>query len=169
MPERGSCWRRLDTRSWRTETWTWIRRRISSGRGSYSVSLRLGTCFFVQARFPQIYFKKLACFSPPQNHHQFTTFLPATNHVFSTQIPRKTPIFSKTPPKNTTTEKKCEYQESLTQPPERDTLFKFGAVSHVSSSQGVQERQVCPTSMRPMQHNLLEESGQRSTAPRLRF
>jgi large subunit ribosomal protein L21 len=70
-------------------------------------------------------------------------------------------------------------KRALTPLPEHDTLIKFGAAAHVSSFQGLQGRQALAggqfqrlrwfgrfasmqcSCMRPMQHNLLEESGQR--------
>jgi large subunit ribosomal protein L21 len=64
--------------------------------------------------------------------------------MLSSKRPRKTPVFRKTPLKNAR-EKICSRsRESLTQLPEPDTLIKFGAATHVSSSQGLRERQVCP-------------------------
>jgi large subunit ribosomal protein L21 len=62
----------------------------------------------------------------------------------SIETPSKTPIFPKTPPKNDREKITLCQPESLTLFRERDTLVKFGAAIHVSSSQGLRERQVCP-------------------------
>lgn len=96
---------------------------------------------FPKMGIPQIYFEKLACFSPPQNHHDSTTFSPATHHVFTTQTPRKNAHFLQNPLQKPQKRKMCAHWESLTLTPEHGTLFKFGAVAHVSSFQGLQRRQ----------------------------
>jgi hypothetical protein len=118
--------------------------------------------------FPQIYFQKLAFFS----HHKTTTNSPRFQRKTTTLLLRtseSTPIFRE-PPSKTPPEKNTEHHESLTPPPERDTLFKFGAAARVSSSQGLQERQVCPIDLHaPHAAQSIRRSGQRYTAPRLRF
>jgi hypothetical protein len=99
----------------------------------------------------------------PRFYQQLTTFKPPEYH-------QKRPFFAKPPFKNTTPEKFLCHSKSLTQLREHGTLIKFGAAAHVSTSQGLRERQVCPIDLHaPHAAQSMEESGQRSTAPRLRF
>jgi hypothetical protein len=99
--------------------------------------------------------------SPRFHKRNTATLLLRTNEKY--------PFFA-TPPQKHPPEKNTEHHESLTPPPERDTLFKFGAAARVSSSQGLQERLVCPIDLHaPHAAQSMRRSGQRSTAPRLRF
>jgi hypothetical protein len=62
-----------------------------------------------------------------------TTKHAAIHHVLTTEKPSKNAHFLQNPHQKHHNKKSIEHQESLTPPPERDTLFKFGAVALCAS------------------------------------
>src|SRR5882757_3729227 len=118
MSGREGYWRRLDTRSWRMGNWMWIQQRIWPGRGSYLVSLRLwGLPALSESHFPQIYFKKLAHFLPPQITALIHHDLPRIHHVVSIKNHAFAPQFRKTTLEN-------HPQKKL--PKEREEILRAG-------------------------------------------